>query len=256
MLRTRNLSLKNTGRLLLSGLDWEVSAGQCWCVIGPNGAGKTTLLRTLAGLRSADEGTIFWKDCPFAEWSLRDLAHVRSYLPQRHSDAFGFTVIQTVLASRHPHETNGAWETPLDHQLAKAALMAMRVDHLAARDIRTLSGGERQRIAIAALLAQDTSVLLLDEPANALDLSHQVGVTHLIQQLCRRDSKAVVLVSHDLNLACSVATHVLLIMGDGRWQAGSAASILHAPLLSDCLGHQIDEIRHEGRTIFVPQVAL
>ena len=93
--------------------------------------------------------------------------------------------------------------------------------HLAQRDVRTLSGGERQRVAIAALLAQDTPLLLLDEPANALDLAHQVSVMRLLARLCREQGKTVVMVGHDLNLAHSVATHALLLMGDGAWLAGA-----------------------------------
>jgi iron complex transport system ATP-binding protein len=128
----------------------------------------------------------------------------------------------------------------------------MEVEDLAERDIRTLSGGERQRVAIAAMLAQDTPLLLLDEPANALDLAHQVGVTGLLARLCREQGRTVVMIGHDLNLAHSVSTHALLLMGDGRWHAGPAAQVMRAPLLADCLGHPIDIIRHGKRSIFIP----
>ena len=128
----------------------------------------------------------------------------------------------------------------------------MEVDQLAARDVRTLSGGERQRVAIAALLAQDTPLLLLDEPANALDLAHQVGVTGLLAQLCREQAKTVVMVSHDLNLAHGVASHALLLMGDGSWQAGPVADVMQTPILSRCLGHPIEALQHGKRTIFIP----
>ena len=126
------------------------------------------------------------------------------------------------------------------------------LDHLAARDVRTLSGGERQRVAIAALLAQDTPLLLLDEPANALDLAHQVRTMSLLSRLCRQSGKTIVMIGHDLNLAHSISTHALLLMGDGRWHAGTVDDALQAPLLSSYLGHPIDAIENKGRRIFIP----
>src|SRR5207302_5447739 len=131
------------------------------------------------------------------------------------SDALGYSVLETVLPARHPHGGGAYWESEEDVRIAHVALQALDVDDLAQRDVRTLSGGERQRVAIAAVLAQDTPLLLLDEPANALDLAHQVSVMRLLADLCDGACKAVVMVGHDLNLAHSVASHALLLMGDG-----------------------------------------
>jgi len=252
MMRTLDLSLQAGSRRLLENLNWQIAAGQCWCVIGRNGAGKSTLLRTLAGLRQADAGTVQLRGRPLHDWPLLALARERAFLPQGRSDAFAYRVIETVLAARHPYHDAQYWESDGDFRMARAALQAMDVAELAERDVRTLSGGERQRVAIAAALAQDTSLLLLDEPANALDLAHQVGVMGLLARLCRDQDKAVVLVSHDLNLAHSVASHALLLMGDGQWQAGPVAEVMQAPILSRCLGHPIEAVPHGNRTIFIP----
>jgi len=252
MMRTLDLSLQAGSRRLLENLNWQIAAGQCWCVIGRNGAGKSTLLRTLAGLRQADAGTVQLRGRPLHDWPLLALARERAFLPQGRSDAFAYRVIETVLAARHPYHDAQYWESDDDFRMARAALQAMDVAELAERDVRTLSGGERQRVAIAAALAQDTSLLLLDEPANALDLAHQVGVMGLLARLCRDQDKAVVLVSHDLNLAHSVASHALLLMGDGQWQAGPVAEVMQAPILSRCLGHPIETVPHGNRTIFIP----
>jgi iron complex transport system ATP-binding protein len=255
MIKTDDLRLRMGERVLVDGLTWQVDAGQCWCVVGRNGAGKSTLLRALAGLHNPDRGTLTLKDKPLSAWPPLALARERAYLPQTHNDAFGYRVIETVLSARHPYHGDRYWEDSDDHRAAHAALQAMEAAHLAERDVRTLSGGERQRVAIAALLAQDAPLLLLDEPAAALDLRHQVGVMHLLQRLCREQGKAAVLVSHDLNLAHGVATHGLLMMDDGSCRLGAAAEVMQAPLLSACLGHPVDEIRQDGRTIFVPREA-
>jgi iron complex transport system ATP-binding protein len=253
MLQTRDLSLYIGGRTLIGALNWQVDAGQCWCVIGRNGAGKSTLLRTLAGLRQADAGTVTINDRPLADWPLPDLARERAYLPQGRNDVFGYRAIETVLAARHPYRDMGYWDADADYRVAHAALQALDVGDLAERDVRTLSGGERQRVAIAAVLAQDTPLLLLDEAAGALDLAHQVGVMKLLGRLCRAEKKSVVLVSHDLNLAHGIATHALLLMDDGRWQAGPVDEVMRAPLLSRCLGYPIDTVRHGDRTIYIPR---
>ena len=252
MMRTINLKLQIGPRLLVDQLNWQIQPGQCWCIIGRNGAGKSTLLRTLAGLRQPDGGSVELGGKPLADWPLEALARERAFLPQARSDAFGYSVIETVLTARHPYHGDRYWEASDDHLAAHRALQAMEVDQLAARDVRTLSGGERQRVAIAALLAQDTSLLLLDEPANALDLAHQVSVMRLLARLCREQRKTVVMVGHDLNLAHSVASHALLLMGDGRWQAGPVAEVMQAPILSRCLGHPIETVQHGQRTIYIP----
>ena len=252
MIRTSNLQLRVGDRILVDALDWQVEAGQCWSVIGRNGAGKSTLLRTLAGLRQADCGSIELRGRPLSGWPLPALARERSFLPQARSDAFGYRVIELVLAARHPYHADRYWESDEDFGAALAALRTMEVDALAERDVRTLSGGERQRVAIAALLVQDTPLLLLDEPANALDLAHQVSVTALLARLCREQGKAAVMIGHDLNLAHSAATHALLLMGDGQWQAGTSDQIMQAPILSHFLGHPIEMITHGKRSIFVP----
>jgi iron complex transport system ATP-binding protein len=252
MISTHKLSLKAGQRQLVADLNWHVQDGECWSVIGRNGAGKSTLLRTLAGLHNPDDGHVAIQQRPLKEWPLSDLARQRAFLAQSRSDAFAYTVIETVLSARHPYHDNRYWEGSDDHAIALKALEAMEVADLAERDVRTLSGGERQRVAISAMLAQDTPLLLLDEPANALDLAHQVSVMGLLSRLCREQGKTAVMVGHDLTLAHSVSTHALLLMGDGRWLAGATADVMQAEILGDYLGHPIDIIKHGNRSIFIP----
>ena len=246
MIRTYQLGLKAGTRCLVENLTWHIRDGECWSVIGRNGAGKSTLLRALAGLREPDAGHVTIQDRALVDWPLEELAQARQ-------DAFSYRVIETVLSARHPYHDNHYWEGSDDQRIALAALASMEVEHLAERDVRSLSGGERQRVAIAAMLAQDTPLLLLDEPANALDLAHQVSVMRLLSTLCREQNKTVVMVGHDLNLAHSVSTHALLLMGDGGWLAGSVAEVMQASILGDYLGHPIEIIAHGKRKIFIPK---
>jgi iron complex transport system ATP-binding protein len=253
MIHTEQLSLQMGQRVLVQDLNWRVSSGECWSIIGRNGAGKSTLLRTLAGLRQPDVGHVALLDRPLRDWPLAELARQRAFLAQSRNDAFSYSVIETVLSARHPYHDNRYWEGSDDHAMAMSALESMEVANLAPRDVRTLSGGERQRVAIAAMLAQDTPLLLLDEPANALDLAHQVSVMGLLARLCREQSKTAIMVGHDLTLAHSVSTHALLLKGDGNWLAGPVTDTMQAPLLSDYLGHPIEVIDHGARRIFIPK---
>ena len=251
MIATHKLTLAAGPRTLVRDLDWRVGTGECWSIIGRNGAGKSTLIRTLAGLRAPDGGAITLNGRPLADWPLEDLAQARAFLAQSRSDAFGYSALDTVLAARHPYGAARYWDGAADHDAARTALAAMEVDHLAQRDVRTLSGGERQRVAIAAMLAQDTPLLLLDEPANALDLAHQASVTRLLASLSREYNKTIIAIGHDLNLAHQASTHALLLMGDGEWLGGAAEQVMTAPLLSRYLDHPIEVLQHGARRIFI-----
>lgn len=252
MIKTDKLKLTAGSRTLVEHLDWHVAAGECWCIIGRNGAGKSTLMRTLAGLRAPDSGTVSILGRPLADWPIDELARKRAFLPQARSDAFAYSAIETVLAARHPYHDNRFWEGSDDYLVARNALASMEVLDLAERDVRTLSGGERQRVAIAAMLAQDTPLLLLDEPANALDLAHQSSVMRLLNRLCREQGKTAIMIGHDLGHAHQASSHALLLMGDGQWQAGTVDDVMRAPVLSRYLGHPIEVVTHGARRLFIP----
>ena len=250
-MQARGLTLQADRRILVDGLDFEAGPGECWVVIGRNGAGKSTLLQALAGLRKPAAGQALIDGRALPDWPLADLARRRAYLPQGRSDAFGYRVLDTVLAARHPYQ-DGYWDSDADRGLALQALAEMDAAHLAGRDVRTLSGGERQRVAIAAVLAQQTPLLLLDEPSGALDLAHQVALMQRIAGLCG-EGRTVLMVAHDLNMVDGVASHALLLSGEGRWRAGTVEAMMQPGLLEECLGHPIAVLRHEGRRIYLPR---
>jgi iron complex transport system ATP-binding protein len=249
------LTLRAGGRTLVDRLDFAAEPGQCWVIIGRNGAGKSTLLQVLAGLRQPAGGQVRLDARALQDWPLAALARRRAFLPQGRSDAFGYPVLDTVLTARHPYQGSAYWDDDADRALALQALADMDAAHLAARDVRTLSGGERQRVAIAAVLAQQTSLLLLDEPASALDLAHQVALMQLLARLCSA-GRTVLMVAHDLNMVDGVASHALLFSGEGRWRAGTVGQMMQPDLLEECLGHPIAVLQHQGRRVYLPQGGL
>jgi iron complex transport system ATP-binding protein len=250
LLEADGLTLRAGPRTLFEQLSLRVAPGELWCVLGCNGSGKTSLLHALAGLRAPQAGMVRLGGRPLADWPPADAACLRGLLPQALHDAFAARVLDVVLLGRHPHLARWAWEDDEDRALALAALRVVDADGLAMRDVTTLSGGERQRVGIAALLAQQPLLLLLDEPVAHLDLRHQLIVLDHLAALVRDGRHAVVLSLHDLNLARRYATHALLL-GPGGPRLGPVAEVMTEEALGMAFGHPVTRAEVAGRTVFV-----
>ncbi|OCS44257.1 ABC transporter ATP-binding protein [Ralstonia pickettii] len=240
------------GRVLVERLSMTATASQLWCVVGPNGAGKSTWLSVLAGLRSPDGGSVALDGVPLADWPPLAMARRRAFLPQALHDTFPMTVYDAVMTGRHPHLARWEWEGDADARAVDAAVSALQLQSLAQRDVRTLSGGERQRVAMAAVVAQEARVLLLDEPVAHLDLHQQVAVLRLLREGCRKQGWLVVLTVHDLNLARRFATHALLMDGAGHTTAGIAAEVLTPEHCARVLRTPIAEVANGRHTALIP----
>jgi iron complex transport system ATP-binding protein len=239
MIELQDLCLRAGERTLIEHLSIGVAAGQRWVVVGPNGAGKSSLLAALAGARRAQGGSIRIADRPIARCDVEELAELRALVNDRWIDPFSATVLDTVLTARYRF---GAQDGARD--AAMAALAEMDCAHLALHDVRGLSRGERQRVAIATALAQDTPLLLLDEPTSHQDPGHQAWV---LAKLAARERQTVVAVLHDINAAARFATHALLLSGQGWWRAGRRADVLTAGELSALFDTRI-EVTSVGHT--------
>lgn len=250
LLETRGLGLRVGGRTLVQGLDLRLQRGQVWALLGPNGSGKTSLLHALAGLVPPQAGSVALAGKPLAQWPAGEAACLRGLLPQALHDAFPATAMEIVLLGRHPHRPRWGFDDEADRQIAAQALQAVDMQDFAGRDVLGLSGGERQRVGIAALLAQQSLLLLLDEPTAHLDLHHQVMVLGRLRALALEEGRCVLLALHDLHLARRFATHALLL-GGGTHRLGPADEVMQAGALTAAFGHEIRRIEAEGRTLFV-----
>jgi iron complex transport system ATP-binding protein len=253
LLDVRALRLIAGTRTLVDGLSCELRRGELWCVLGPNGSGKTTLLHALAGLRAPQGGAVTFRGRPWSAWELRAAGRQRGLLLQQQQDAFGAAVAEVVAMYRHAHVERFRWPGEDDRRAVAEALQAMELEDFTGRNVRTLSGGERQRVALAAVLAQDPDLLLLDEPSAHLDLAHQARAFAHMDKLVRNRRRAVVFATHDYNLAQRFATHALLLDGRGHALHGPSAQLLQPERLSHLFGFPIASLRSPQASGLVPQ---
>lgn len=250
MLACTDLEIAVPGRMLVASLSMTARPGRFVAMLGRNGAGKTLTLHTLAGLRTAQAGSVTLDGVALPGVGHRERARRLALLPQAVEDPFPVTVLETVLIGRHPHIDFWQWESAADMMAARKALAAVDLGGWESRSVETLSGGERRRLAIACLLAQDPGVCLLDEPTNHLDPQYQHRVLALFRNRAEAGG-AVVASLHDPTLAARYADDVLMLFGDGRWAFGSCDKVLTGETLSELYANPTCEIAWQGRRIFV-----
>jgi len=235
------------GRHVLDGVDLAAAAGRFVCVLGPNGSGKTTLLRCLlGGLRPAG-GSIELDSRPIGAYSPRRRARLMAYVPQQPRVAFAFTVREIVLTGRLSHTGIMGLTTREDLDVARAAMEMTGTLDFAARRLDELSGGESQCVMIARALAQQPSVLLLDEPTSHLDVANQLKIYRMMRRLADDWKMAVVCVSHDINLAARFADELVLMRSGRMVAAGPVQDIIKRNILAETYGVQIDLIESPGQ---------
>ncbi|HEY9736912.1 MAG TPA: ABC transporter ATP-binding protein [Trichocoleus sp.] len=235
-LTTRKLSLAYEGNPIIQGLDLAIPQGQVTALVGPNGCGKSTLLRGLARLLKPQGGTVYLEGDAIAHLPTKALAKRLGILPQSPAAPEGLTVRELVAQGRYPHQTWLQQWSKEDELAVEAAIATTHLEDFANRPLDTLSGGQRQRAWIAMALAQDTQTLLLDEPTTYLDLAHQIEVLDLLADLNHSQGKTIVMVLHDLNLACRYADH-LIALKQGLVQAqGAPATVMTETLVRQVFG--------------------
>lgn len=236
LLQARNLTVSIGGRTLLDDVSIDAFPGEVLGLIGPNGAGKSTLLAALSGDLKPDAGEIRVCGLNPQQASQLDWARRRSVMLQDVSVSFAFLVRDVVAMGRRPWSRTRYDEQ--DEVLIDAALDATAVSHLAERDIMTLSGGERARVALSRVLAQQTPVVLLDEPTAALDIGHQEQALGLVRGMARGGA-AVVVVLHDLNAAAAYCDRILCLAGGKVAAYGSVRQVYIDHVLSRVYGWPI-----------------
>lgn len=253
-LQATSLALGYRDRTVIDGLDLEVPAGRITAVVGANACGKSTLLRSMSRLLTPRAGQVLLDGKQVHRTPAKELARTLGLLPQSPIAPEGITVADLVGRGRNPHQGMLSRWTRQDDEAVAAALEATGSLDLADRAVDELSGGQRQRVWIAMVLAQQTDLLLLDEPTTFLDVAHQVEVLDLLVDLNHDRGTTIVMVLHDLNLAARYADHLVAIAGGCVHGAGTPEEVLTPEMVSAVFGldSQVIPDPISGRPLMLP----
>ena len=242
---------------VLGGVSLSVGEGEMVGVIGPNGSGKTTLVRGATRVLRPTAGSVEVLGRRVDSYGRRDLARAVAVVPQEGTPIFPFTVLETVLMGRAPWLRPFSFEGEEDLRAAREALEAVGAVDLAGRDLAELSGGERQRVVVARALAQGARVLLADEPTAHLDLRYAVAIFTLLRSLRAERRLAVLVVTHDVNLAALLCDRLVLLSKGGVAAEGPPREVLRADRLEEAFGTPVHvEVRPDGTPFVVPTNAV
>ncbi len=246
LLETRSLSYGHPGRTLGHDINLDVQAGEVHCVLGPNGGGKTTLFRTLLSLLPAHAGSIALGGIPLASCTSSERARLMAYVPQAGNSYFAFTVRDVVLMGRTAYLGLFAAPGVKDFDAANAALAELRIDHLADKSFTQISGGERQLALIARALAQESPLLILDEPTASLDFGNQTLILQEILRL-KASGRSVLFCTHDPDHALQCADRALLLHQGNVLALGAPREVVTAANLHTLYGVEVELIEDVSR---------
>ncbi|MFN7249964.1 MAG: ABC transporter ATP-binding protein [Anaerobacillus sp.] len=233
MLSTEQLGISYGDLDIVKGLNLEIPEGKVTTIIGPNGCGKSTILKTMSRILEAKTGAVYLDGKAIHKTPTKEIAKKMAILPQTPTAPSGLTVSELVSYGRFPHQRGFGRLTDEDREIVSWAIEVTGMEQFYDRPIEALSGGQRQRVWIAMALAQETDLLLLDEPTTYLDLAHQLEVLQLLEKLNKQQKRTIVMVIHDLNHAARFAHHMVAINNGIIIKEGTANQVMTSSVLKD-----------------------
>ena len=253
-LACNSLDISIAGKHICSDLNLDLEPGQFWGLLGPNGIGKTTLLKCLAGLSTPDGGTVLLENQVIDKLPRRAIARLLGMLQQHTVYVFDASVLETAMTGRHPHLSYWEREGPQDKLKALDAIREVDLEGFEDRSVTGLSGGEARRLAFASLMVQEPAILLLDEPTNHLDMKHQIRIMNQVGNQVTKVGRCAMIALHDVNLAARYCSHILMLFGDGEWQAGPVNNLLNPENLERLYQCPVETVQTSAGSRFLPGV--
>lgn len=244
---TNKLSIAYSGNTIVNGLDMSIPEGKITSIIGPNGCGKSTILKAIARILEPKAGAVYLDGKAIHHTPTKEIAKKMAILPQSPEAPSGLTVMELVSYGRFPHQTGFGRLTDMDREIVHSAIELTGLIDFLERPLEELSGGQRQRVWIAMALAQETDLLLLDEPTTYLDLAHQLEILQLLERLNRKNDRTIVMVIHDLNHGARFAHHMVAINNGTIVKEGAPKEVMTADVLKEVF-HIDAEIMNDPRT--------
>lgn len=236
VLQAKSLSLSYGQQMIIEQLNVTIPKEKITVLLGANGCGKSTLLRSLARLMKPVSGVILLDGKKISKMPTKEIAKQLAILPQTPVAPEGLTVLQLVKQGRYPYQSWIKQWSEEDEIAVNKALKATKMEDLAERTVDSLSGGQRQRAWIAMTLAQETETILLDEPTTYLDLTHQIEILDLLFELNQKEKRTIIMVLHDLNLACRYAHHIIAIHNKNIYCQGKPEDVVSCEMVREVYG--------------------
>ncbi|OMP66248.1 ABC transporter ATP-binding protein [Domibacillus epiphyticus] len=229
---------------IVRDLTVDIPAGKVTTIIGPNGCGKSTLLKTMARLKEAKSGAVYLNGGVIQKMATKEIAKQMAILPQTPEAPSGLTVYELISYGRFPHQSGFGTMTAHDREMIEWSMDVTSVSEFRNREVDALSGGQRQRVWIAMALAQETELILLDEPTTYLDLSHQLEVLELLQSLNREEHRTIVMVLHDLNHAARFADYIVAMRNGEIVSEGTPNAVMTKGNLREVFNIDAEIVQH------------
>jgi iron complex transport system ATP-binding protein len=228
LLEIKNLCFSYPGyadyKRVLNAISFSVKKGEFLSILGPNGSGKTTLLKTLAKLLVPTKGSIVLSGIDYSRFKSKDFFKIVGYVPQKFYSIFPYTVFEIILMGRTPYLSSFGFENDQDIDKVKNVLNILEIEELTHKSVNEISGGELQKVILARALAQDTDVLLLDEPSTHLDLKHQVSIFNHLKKI-NSAGKTIISVSHDINLSAIYSDRIIFLKEGSILEDGAISEV-------------------------------
>ncbi len=233
MIKCKSLSVGYGKNLIVKNLDLEITKGETTSIIGPNGSGKSTILRAITGNLKPRSGEVYIKDKLVKSYKSRELAKIITFMPQVLKVIPGFTVNDIVGFGRFPHLGFRGKLTQYDRDIVNWAIAAVGLERYRHRPVNRLSGGEFQRSRIAMAIAQESEIILFDEPTTFLDISHQLHILELVEKIKEEMGKTILMVLHDINQAARYSDSMVVLEDGELFEQGSPTEILSQNILNN-----------------------